>query len=269
MNFGPIVHRAWRFFKHLVIYLKRVCVIGGLRPKWYAVRKKKKSYCRADEEVWLQWVLRSTLWLPILFYLILSIASNCFFKSAAYSRLPSCGSRAIVTKFKTPILLDINRNSLQGWPTDRSWKQRARFMDLEERRWHSRHAWNLWSSIQQTQKWGGCAKLWSHYLFVCARGVCKSWVCSCGLVAIVDGWRAAQRQRAPALADDDRFSYVLGVSTKYPQPWFGPGLWEAWRGMLVAEACPPRAERLLTHRLLESPPTWLLEMQEEADSWVE
>ncbi len=39
--------------------------------------------------------------------------------------------------------------------------------------------------------------------------------------------------------------------------------------MLAADACPPRAERLLMHRLLERPPTWLLEMHEEADSWLE
>ncbi|KAL7446930.1 hypothetical protein ACHAXM_011712 [Skeletonema potamos] len=39
--------------------------------------------------------------------------------------------------------------------------------------------------------------------------------------------------------------------------------------MLVSEAFPPRAERLPMHRLLERPPTLLLEMQEEADSWLE
>jgi len=39
--------------------------------------------------------------------------------------------------------------------------------------------------------------------------------------------------------------------------------------MLVSEACPPRAERLLKHRLLDRPPTFLMEMQEEVDSWLE
>jgi hypothetical protein len=39
--------------------------------------------------------------------------------------------------------------------------------------------------------------------------------------------------------------------------------------MLVSEDCPPRAERLLMHRLLDRPPTLLSEIPEEAESWLE
>ena len=39
--------------------------------------------------------------------------------------------------------------------------------------------------------------------------------------------------------------------------------------MLVSEDCPPRAERLLMHRLLDRPPTLVFEIHEEAESWLE